>query len=83
MSECSGCPEDLKEICIDHYGNDGSPACAKKGELAQQPNNTARQQALREIASDIDCWIRRVNQVGDVVSVGLLKAWHRQLQPLL
>lgn len=32
MSACTNCPEDMKEICIEHYGGLGSPNCATEKE---------------------------------------------------
>ena len=77
---CSYCHKEITEapIAAIHLG------CAPKVmELAATTANTARQQALREIAGDVGCWIRRVNMTGDKVPVSLLEAWHRQLLPLL
>ena len=42
MSTCTKCPEDLKAICIEHYGNDGSPNCASKPRSHTNKENTVK-----------------------------------------
>jgi len=42
----------MKEICIEHYGNDGSPNCAAgQGEPAAQSGEAPLQQLKAEIAA--------------------------------
>ena len=36
MSECTNCPDDLKALCMEHYGVDGSPNC-----VAVEPDTSA------------------------------------------
>lgn len=70
MSKCTNCPEDLKEICIEHYGNDGSPNCASDIEEtapSASDNKTKTEICGKIIESSSICEYCKVRETGQTL----------------